>query len=110
MAIKYYTIPEKKQTIAVLPNTKWDVYNKIDKMMRETGFHFSPWGPSEYKQYLMPDNFRAVVTCDERDEYDVEEGKRQAKAKLMKNYHHSVDKRLAKFKASVAGLAAKFGS
>ena len=110
MAIKYYIIPEKKQTIAVLPNTKWDVYNKIDKMMEETGFQFSPHGPNAYKQYMLPDNFRAVVTCDERDEYDVEEGKRQAKKKLMKNYHRSVDKRLAKFKESVADLAAKFNS
>lgn len=110
MAIKYYTIPEKKQTIAVLPNTKWDVYNKIDKMMAETGFRFTPNGSNAFKQYMLPDNFKAIVTCDERDEYDVEEGKRQAKKKLMKNYHRSVDKRLAKFKADVAEFAAEFNT
>lgn len=106
MAIKYYIVPEKKQTIAVLPNTKWDAINKIDKMMAETGFYIRMLGG----RYIMPDSFRAVVTCDERDVYDVEEGKRQAKKKLMKNYHRSVDKRLAKFRADVAEFATKFNT
>ena len=106
MAIKYYFVPEKRQTIAVLPNTKWDVYNKIDKIMRDTGFHFDPMAPNEYKKYLMPDAFKAVVTCDERDVYDVEEGKREAKKKLMKNYHRSIDKRIARFNNSLVKLAA----
>lgn len=106
MAIKYYSIPEKRQVIAVMPNTQYDAYNKIDKIMRETNFSFMPCGTNEYNKYLMPDNFKVVLTCDERDVYDEEEGKKIAKQKLMRNYRKSINKRLAKFKKEFAQLAA----
>lgn len=106
MAIKYYSIPEKRQVIAVMPNTQYDAYNKIDKIMRETGFCFTPRGMHEHKKYMMPDNFKVVLTCDERDVYDEEEGKKIAKQKLMRNYRKSINKRLAKFKKEFEQLAA----
>lgn len=105
MAIKFYSVPEKRQTVAVLSNCKYDVLNKIDKIMRETGFCFSPNGDKEYNRYLMPDTFRIVLNCDARDEYNVEEGKNRAKEKLMKNYHRSMNKRLNMFKKNFQQLA-----
>lgn len=100
MAIKYYPIPEKRQVVAVLSNTQYDAYNKIDKMMKETGFCFAPHGSREYNKYMMPDTFKVTLTCDERDVYDVEEGKKIAKKKLMRNYRKSLNKRIATFKKS----------
>ena len=105
MAIKYYPIPEKRQMVAVLSNCKYDAFNKIDKIMRETGFCFSPNGTKEYNKYLMPDTFKVVVTCDPRDEYTIEEGMRIAKSKLMRNYRKSMDKRIISFKNSTAAMA-----
>ena len=99
MAIKYYSIPEKRQTIAVLSNTKWDAYNKINKTLRDTNFCFAP-----NKKYMMPDEFKVVLNCDERDTYDIEKGKEIAKKKLMKNYRKSLNKRLKMFKVSLLNL------
>lgn len=104
MAIKYYPIPEKRQIIAVMPNTKYDAYNKIDKIMRETGFCFNPCGANEYNRYLMPEAFKVVLNCDARDVYDEEKGKEIAKRKLMRNYRKCLNKRLAKFKSACGQL------
>ena len=106
MAIKYYTNLEKRQTIAVLSGTKWDAVNRINKLMDDTGL-FVRW--STLSKYYMPDTFKVVVTCDERDEFDVEVGKQVAKRKLMRNYYKSLDKRLAKFKKFVDGFHVKMG-
>lgn len=104
MAIKFYPIPEKRQVVAVLSNTQYDAYNKIDKMMKETGFCFAPHGAKKYKKYMMPDTFKVVLTCDERDVYDINEGEKLAKKKLMRNYHKSFNKRIALFKKSFENL------
>lgn len=106
MAIKYYTNPEKRQTIAVLSGTKWDAINRIDKLMDDTGLFVMG---STLSKYCMPDTFKVVVTCDERDEFDVEVGKQVAKRKLMRNYYKSLDKRLAKFKKFIDGFHVKMG-
>lgn len=113
MAIKYYPIPEKRQIIAVMENTQEDALNKIRKTMHETGFAFFGCSLNDYDKYMMPDTFKVILTCDERDMYDVEEGKKIAKQKLMRNYRKSLNKRLAKFKKSmdqmVAVVNAKLG-
>lgn len=107
MAIKYYPVPEKRQVVAVMSNTKFDVVNKINKILMDTDFAFCSRSKSTWDKYMMPDEFRVVLTCDERDEYDIEEGKKIAKKKLMRNYYRSVDKRLAKFKESLAEMVYK---
>lgn len=106
MAIKYYPIPEKKQTIAVLEGTAYDVYNKIDKIRNQAGFNFFPTSSSGYEKYLLPDTFKVVVTCDPRDTYDPEVGKKEAKKKLMRNYYRAVDKRMNAFVNDVTLFAA----
>lgn len=100
MAIKYYSIPEKRQVIGVLSGCKWDCVNKIDKMMKNSEFMLAVVND----KYIMPDTFKVVVTCDPRDEYNVEEGKRIAKKKVLRNYHKSMDKRMAKFNKAVANM------
>lgn len=102
MAIKYYAVPEKRQVIAVMNNTQYDSINKINKIMNKSGYHFSPMSEKEIESYLMPDDFKVVVTCDERDEYDFEVGKQIAKKRLLANYRRSLDKRMGKFYESVA--------
>ena len=91
--IKYFVNEDKRQVIAVLENTKWDAYNKIEKMMADTEFCLVPCG-----KYTMPAQFRVVVTCDPRDEFDVEVGKKIAKKRVLKNYYASLDKRVGKFR------------
>lgn len=92
MAIKYFVNEEKRQVIGLMENTRWDAVNKIDKMIRDTDFCFSP-----SEKYMMPSEFRTVVTCDPRDEFNVEIGKKIAKQRLLKNYYASLDKRVNKF-------------
>lgn len=91
MAIKYFVNEEKRQVIGVLENTRYDAINKIEKMMGDTEFCFCGG-----EKYLMPDSYRAVVQCDERDEFDPEVGKRIAKERILDRYYPALDKRVNK--------------
>ena len=90
--IKYFVNEEKRQVIGVLEGTEWDAINKINKMMADTNFCFCPG-----EKFMMPSEFRAVVQCDERDEFSVEEGKKIAKKRILERYYASLDKRINKF-------------
>lgn len=92
MAIKYFVNEEKRQVIGLMENTRWDAINKICKTVADTDFCVVP-----NEKYMMPSEFRTVVTCDARDEFDVEVGKKIAKERLLKNYYASLDKRVNKF-------------
>ena len=94
MAIKYFVDEKNKKTVAVLEGCKWDAVNHIQKMLRRGNMDE---GMLSYRPYLIPDTLRAVVTCSELDTYDVEEGKRQAKKKLMQHYSKSVEKRVIQY-------------
>lgn len=93
MAIKYFVNEEKRQVIGVLDGTEWDAFNKICKMTRETDFCVVP-----HEKYKMPSEFRAVVQCDHRDEFNVEVGKNIAKQRIMDRYYAALDKRVGKFR------------
>lgn len=92
MAIKYFVNEEKRQVIGLLEGTEWDAINKINKMMLDTGFCFCA-----NEKFMMPSEFRAVVQCDPRDEFSVEEGMKIAKERIMKRYYPALDKRVNKF-------------
>lgn len=91
--IKYVVMPESKKTMAILENTKYDAQYRIDKMLRGTGFCFVG-----SDKYLMPNKFVATTVCNNADVYDIEEGKKIAKQKLLDHYHTSVNKRVKMFK------------
>ena len=93
MAIKYFVNEEKRQVIGVLENTTWDAYNKISKMIRDTDFCVAP-----NKKYMMASEFKAIVQCDPADEFNVEEGKRIAKKRILDRYYAALDKRVDKFR------------
>lgn len=93
MAIRYFINEEKRQVIGVLSNCQWDAIRKIDKMIVDTEFCFCP-----SEKYMMPSEFRAVVQCDERDEFDPEIGKRIAKERILDRYYPALDKRINKFR------------
>ena len=93
MAIKYYVNEDKRQVIGLLDNTRWDAYNKICKMLRDTDFCLAP-----NSKYMMPAEFRAVVQCDPADEFSVEEGKRIAKKRILDRYYPALHKRVGKFR------------
>ena len=90
--IKYYVNEEKKQVIGVLSNCRWDAVRKINKMIRDTDFCFCP-----SEKYYLPSEFRAVVQCDERDEFNPEIGKKIAKQRILDRYYPALDKRVNKF-------------
>lgn len=98
MAIKYVVIPEKKTVKAILENTEYDAYNKINKMMRNTGFCVCS------DKYRMPNRFVAVVVCDARDEFDVDFGKGRARKIVLDNYYKSLDKKIGYFREDVLTL------
>ena len=109
MAIKYYPVPEKRQVIAVLNNCKFDAYNKIDKVLSATNLVLVEPDSTKRDRYLMPDTFKVTVTCDPRDTYDIEEGKKIAKKRLMDNYYKSLDKKLYAFQKEIFNLAKNVG-
>jgi hypothetical protein len=89
MAIKYVNVPEQKKTIAILENCKYSAVNQIAKIIGDTdSMCFNP------NKYLMNDVYRAVVVCHPDDEYSLEEGKKQAKKKLLDHYYEALDKRV----------------
>ena len=92
MAIKYFINEEKRQVIGLLEGTQWDAYNKICKIVRDTDFCVVP-----SNKYMMADKFRAVVQCDPADDFNVEEGIRIAKKRILDRYYTSLDKRVNKF-------------
>ena len=90
--IKYFVNEKKRQVIGLLDNTQWDAYNKICKMVRDTDFCVVP-----SEKYMLPSEFRVVVQCDEKDEFDPNVGKEIAKKRILDRYYSAVDKRVNKF-------------
>lgn len=104
MAIKYFKIPQSETTVAVLSGCKFDVVNKIAKMMAETEFSFY------FDKYLMPDTFRAVVRRHGDDVYDEKVGECEAKKKLMEKYYKHFDAKMAMFKRDLERLSERVTS
>lgn len=102
MAIKYFVNEEKRQVIGVLENTRWDAVNKISKMIRDTEFCVVP-----NEKYLMPNEFRAVVQCDDRDEFNPEIGMAIAKERILKRYYPALDRRVNKFEKAAKAFNEK---
>jgi hypothetical protein len=100
--IKYIVIPEKRAVVAVLKGTEMDAVYKIHKVMCDT-----PFWPTDYEKYLMPNEFKSVVYCDERDEFDIDKGKQLARERLMSRYYKSLDKRVDWFVLDVQKLVAR---
>ena len=99
--VKYIVVPERRMVKAIIENTEYDAYNKINKMLRDTAFCACS------DKYLMPNRFVATVYCDERDEFDVEFGKARAKKIVLDNYYKSLDKKIAKFREDALTLNGK---
>lgn len=91
--IKYFINEEKRRVIGLLEGTQWDAYNKISKMIRDTDFCVAP-----NAKYMMPSEFKAIVQCDPTDEFDVEEGKKIAKKRILDRYYASLDRKVEKFR------------
>ena len=102
MAIKYFVNEERWQVIGLLEDTTWDAYNKISKMIRDTDFCIAP-----SEKYMMPSQFRAVVTCDPLDNFDVKKGMEIAKKRILDRYYSALDKRVDKFRESVLAFNGK---
>ena len=98
MAIKYIVIPDKRMVTAILSNTRFDAYNKAIKMCRllksdQTSIGIYP----EPEQFIMPNEFKVTVKCDENDVFDENIGKEKARERLLRNYYKSFDKKINKF-------------
>ena len=94
--IKYFVDEKERKVVAVLESTRYDAFNKICKMVRDTDFCVVP-----KEKYMMHSAYRAVVTCDARDEFDAEVGKKIAKERVLEHYYAALDKRIDEFRSSV---------
>ena len=102
MAIKYIILPEKKMVTAILSNTRWDAYNKALKMCRKAKENQSMVGVyPEPTKLMMNNEFKITVKCDDLDTFDIAEGKRKAKERLLRNYYKSFDKKINMFRAEL---------
>ena len=103
--IEYYVNEEKQTVTAVMRGCAEDAMNVIKKRCKPIGMepHFYKWVHGGFypienaKQYAMADTYKAVVKPHGSDVFSVEEGKRQAKDKLLNNYHAALDKRVNRF-------------
>lgn len=90
--VHYYIDRKGKRTIAVLKNCRFDAVKRIAKLINNRNFDFYQ------EKYLMPNQFRVIVKCNDYDEYDVDMGMKIAKAELMEKYYNALDKRIEMFK------------
>ena len=100
--IHYVVRPETRTVIGVMKGTKYDAILKIYKMLDSSELCLL-----EPEKYYMPNCYRAEVVCDPRDEFNVEEGKRIVKERIMRRYYDSVDKRVDRFKRNFKMLCEK---
>ena len=96
--IKYYYKPSTRQTYAVLNNCRFDAINKISKLMGNL-----EWCMCSNK-YMMNDTYRVSVRCSADDVFSEEEGRKQAKAKLMKKYYKDFDRCVDCFRSDLIEL------
>ena len=96
--IKYYYKPSTRQTFAVLNGCRFDAVNKIGKLMGNL-----EWCMCSNK-YMMNDTYRVSVKCSDEDVFSEEEGRKQAKAKLMKKYYKDFDRCVDRFKTDLIEL------
>ena len=97
--VKYVVLPEQRVVYAILRGSRHDALRKINRMIGD-GSDFCVYN----NKYLMPDTFKAKAVCDSADEWNEEIGKNIAKAKVLKNYYRSLDKRLDMFRGSLIDL------
>lgn len=85
--IKYFVNEEKKYVIAKLENTREDAY----KFLFE---HFPLIVYNDvcgYPEFYMRNSYSVTVKCDSEDTFNVEEGKRIAKERLLNKYYRQKD-------------------
>ena len=80
--INYVIDQEKGETIAYISGCADDVVNRLAKVFGKDNL-----SEKVKKAAKLPDEFSAKVQCHPDDTWDEEEGKRQAKKKLLSEYH-----------------------
>ena len=100
--IKYFVNEDERKIVAVLENTRWDAYNKICKMVRDTDFCIVP-----KDKYMMHAAYRSVVTCNPADTFNIEVGKQIAKKRVLEHYYEALDRRVDEFRNSVLVMNGK---
>ena len=102
MAIKYYYNPKKQGTIAVLTDTRFDFLNKVNKMAANTGIVVCG------DKYLMKNEYKGIVYCNEQDVFDEQVGREKAKEKCMNRYYRDFDHLWGLFQEELLILNGKF--
>lgn len=106
MAIKYVVNEEKRTVTAILEGTQFDAVNRINNRMHNTDWEINSYDVPD--KFLMPNKFVTTVKCDERDEFDVKFGMERAKKVVLDNYYNSMNKRIAKWTASILEVVDRF--
>lgn len=101
MAIKYYYNPKKRGTIALLSDCRYDFLNKINKMTANTGIILCG------DKYLMKNEYKGIVYCNEQDVFDEQVGRDKAKEKCMNRYYKDFDRLWGMFQEELLVLNGK---
>lgn len=100
--IRYKVIEDQKMVIAILDNSNRDG-SKDERTCRNDAVSkvrkLIPWELSEEDKKIlqMAPRYVGKVVCHEDDVFDVDEGKRRAKKKVLEKYHTALHRRVNKF-------------
>jgi len=96
--IEYIVKENERMVIATLKGCSEDAINILNRRLRSTKFLDCLTDFNKvYSRYLIPNKFSSAVKCDPRDEFDVEEGKRKAKERLLVKYHRSFERAIVRY-------------
>lgn len=102
MAISYTINKEKNVVTAILSNTKDDAFNSISKKLKRSGLSNMKIALSD--EFMMKDNYVAIVRMDPNDTWDESVGKAKAKERVMKKYYKDFDRIMSKFSNNICRI------
>ena len=88
--MKYIVKEEEKMVIAIIEDTEFDVMNYI-KAVNDDLFLF---GNDMYNKLLLNNTYKGIAKCHPDDEFDVEKGKKIAKARAVFKHDSAFNKKL----------------
>lgn len=103
MSVKYVVVEKKKMVIAMLENTTYDAINRINKELYHTGVDVDYYSP----KVMMAPKYSGTAKCHGDDSFSVEEGKRIAREKCIRNYNRAMDRRMEHFYNEMQKLSSK---
>ena len=88
MNIKYIVKPENRMVIGICKVSNYEILTRLEKHLDPSIWNECRWGNVKFEHAYKEITLKAFATCDERDEFDENYGKKLVRAKLA----YKVDK------------------